>query len=412
MSPRSPVRYGGSEIDMTSRELPCLFARAGTSRGAFLLRSDLPADPDLLDQVILSVYGSPDPRQINGIGGGDALTSKVAVVAPSQRPDADVDYTFGQVSIDDPKVFWVGNCGNMSSGVGPFAIRQGLVSAETPLTRVRIFNTNTEKVLTAEVQVDDDGQVVESGEVEIAGVPGTGAPIMLDFGDCGGAVTGRTLPTGRTREEVTLTDGRSVAVSIVDAATPFVFVRAADLGMTGSEMPADIENNEPLRDALEEVRSYAARALGFVKPAEVAREVSPSIPRVVAVAAPADYVASDGSKVRSDEYTVLARQMAMQRPHKTYAVTGTLCTGVAGAIPGTVVHEVAAPSDDGRFHIGHPGGVISARVTVDRTSDPDDIRIVEASLLRTARTIMTGHLAVPTSVWSRDAPTYDTSVSA
>lgn len=372
-----------------------MFARAGTSRGAFIRRSDLPEDPALLDAVILSAYGSPDPRQIDGIGGGDALTSKVAVVAPSQHPNADVDYTFGQVSVDSAAIFWVGNCGNMSSGVGPFAIRMGMVQAVSPLTKVRIFNTNTNKILIAEVEVAD-GEVVEDGECRIAGVPGSGSPIALDFGDCGGAETGSTLPTGKVRESVRLRDGTTVEVSIVDAATPFVFVLAQAIGMQGTESAAEIDADAQLLGRLEEIRSYAARAIGLVKGEEVAREVSPSIPRVVAVSPPTDYVCADGTPVAAKDISVVARQQSMQRTHKTYSVTGTLCTGVAGAIAGTVVHDIAR-SDGFHFNIGHPGGVISARIQVDQADG--DIRVVEASLVRTARTILEGNLKVPKRIW-------------
>jgi 2-methylaconitate cis-trans-isomerase PrpF len=378
-----------------SRGVPCVFARAGTSRGAFLLRSDLPDDQATLDAVVLNAYGSPDPRQINGIGGGDPLTSKVAIVAPSQRPGADVDYTFGQVSVDSAAIFWVGNCGNMSSGVGPFAIRRGLVPVTEPMTKVRIFNTNTNKLLIAEIEVRD-GEVVEEGDFAIAGVPGTGSPIMLDFGDCGGAQTGRTLPTGNTHEPVSLSDGTVVQVSIVDATTPFVFVRAADIGMKGTEAAAEIDSNPELLQRLEEIRSYAARAIGLVGEGEVARVVSPSIPRVVAVSPPTDYLCANGTTVAASDVSVVARQLSMQRAHKTYAVTGTLCTGVAGAIPGTVVNDVARFTS-GQFNIAHPGGIISARVRVE--IGDDDVRVLEASLVRTARVILEGDLRISRTIW-------------
>lgn len=383
---------------MSPREIPCTFMRGGTSRGCYFLRADLPDDPATLDAVVLAVYGSPDQRQINGMGGGDALTSKVAIVAPSPRKDVDVDYTFGQVGIDTAQIFWVGNCGNMSSGVGPFAIEQGLVPAVEPVTRVRIYNTNTGKILTSSVPVKD-GRVVEDGDVSIAGVPGTGAGILLDFGDCGGSVTGKTLPLGAPRTATTLSDGRAVEVSVVDAATPFVFVRAEDVGMSGTASAAEIDADNALLDRLEEVRAFAARQIGLVAPGQVAREVSPSIPRVTVVSTPANYTATDGTSVSHTDINVVARQMAMQRTHKTYAVTGTLCTGVAAAIPGTIVNEVAkTPEPDALFRIGHPGGVIAARVSV-ACPDGDDLRIEEASLLRTARVLMTGRVRVPQTIW-------------
>lgn len=383
---------------MPSRQIPCVFARAGTSRGAFLLVDDLPADPETRDAVVLAIYGSPDSRQINGLGGGDPLTSKVALVARSARPDADVDYTFGQVGIDVPRVFWVGNCGNMSSGVGPFAIEKGLVSAEEPETVVRIYNTNTEKILTARVQVKG-GRVLEEGTVCMAGVPGTGAPILLDFGDCGGSVSGLLLPTGRVRDTITLRDGTTVDFSLVDAATPFVFVAAKDVGAVGTESAAEIDSDHRLLDRLEQIRSHAARVLGLVPEGADPTVVSPSIPRVTMVAEPLNYTTSEGAEVRVNEHDLLARQMSMQRTHKTYSVTGALCTSVAAVIPGTVVNAMSGAAGH-TFRIGHPGGVIEARVRVDRNSVPP--RVVEASLVRTARKIMDGHVHVPNAVWPVD----------
>lgn len=372
--------------------------RAGTSRGAFVLDRHLPEDPELRDRVVLTMYGSPDPRQINGIGGGDPLTSKIAIVERSNRADADVDYTFGQVGIDQAQVFWVGNCGNMSAGVGVVAVEEGLVAPVEPETTVRIYNTNTDKVLTAIVRVDGR-DIVESGDTAIAGVPGTGAPILLDFGECGGAVTGKTLPTGNPTDAMTL-DGHSVLVSIVDAATPFVFVRASDVGMTGDELPGQIDADADLLLRLEAVRSFAARAIGLVTESEVAREVSPSIPRVVAVAEPTGYTATTAEYVAAEDIDVLARQMAMQKTHKTFAVTGTLCTAVAAYIPGTVVNDVARTNEAGSFRLGHPGGVIEARVGVRAWGD--DIRIDRAAIVRTARTLMMGDLCIPAEVWPED----------
>lgn len=382
-------------MTVPGRRIPCRFMRAGTSRGAFVLDRHLPTDPALRDRVVLTMYGSPDPRQINGLGGGDALTSKIAVVERSSRSDADVDFTFGQVGIDQPQVFWVGNCGNMSAGVGIVAIEERLVPAVEPETTVRIYNTNTKKVLTAVIPVSQ-GSVVEAGDTAIAGVPGTAAPILLDFGDCGGAVTGRTLPTGNRCDAMSL-DGRTVMVSVVDAATPFVFVRASDVGMNGDELPSQIDADVELLRRLEEVRSFAARAIGLVAEDQVAREVSPSIPRVVAVSESAGYTTTGGEAVASDDIAVLARQMAMQKTHKTFAVTGTLCTAVAAYIPGTIVNDVARINESGTFRLGHPGGVIEAVVGVRASGD--DVHIDRAAIVRTARTLMIGDVCIPADVW-------------
>lgn len=377
------------------RRIPATFARGGTSRGAYLMAGDLPGDPSRRDAVILAIYGSPDARQIDGLGGGDPLTSKVAVVGPSSRADADVDYSFGQVGIETDRVFWTGNCGNMSAGVGPFAIERGLVAVTEPETAVRIYNTNTHVVLTAWVQVEN-GEVVEEGDATIAGVPGSGAPIYLDFGDCAGTVSDRLLPTGNVQDEAVLDEGIGVRYSLVDAATPFVFVSARDVQAAGTESAAMIDADEKLLSRLEQVRTAAAVALGVVAPDQEARVVSPGIPRVVMVSEPVEYVAAGGARVRAEDSNVVARQLSMQRAHKTYSVTGTICTAVAANVPGTVVNELATdPAGD--FRIGHPGGVIDARVAVD--TDGQGHRITEASLVRTARTIMQGQVHVPAALW-------------
>jgi 2-methylaconitate cis-trans-isomerase PrpF len=380
-----------------SRRIPCSFMRGGTSRGAYFLSSDLPTSPDVLDDVILYVFGSPDARQINGLGGGDPLTSKVAIVGPSERSDADVDFTFGQVSIDTAEIFWKGNCGNMSAGVGPFAIAQGLVPPESPVTTVRIYTKNTDQVLVARVPVLD-AQVVEEGDTYIAGVPEPGAAIYLDFGDCGGAVSGSILPTGSPRNSATLSNGETIEVSIVDASTPFVFVTAKSIGISGVETVDELSADIALLDRLEEIRGFAAEAIGIVGNAHEARELSPSIPRVTVISPPSTYVASDGSTVAEADSDLVVRQLSMQRLHKTFAVTGTVCTAVAATIPGTVVHETArAVAEGSLFRIGHPGGTISARVRMD--GSPADPRVAEASIARTARLIMDGHAHVPARIW-------------
>lgn len=374
------------------RGIPCLFMRGGTSRGAFLHARDLPDDPEVRDRAIAAMYGSPDYRQIDGIGGGDPLTSKVAVIDASDRDDADVTYTFGQVGITTREVFWVGNCGNMLAGVGPFAIHTGLILATEPVTRVRILNVNTDTVITAEVPVAG-GEVVEDGDLRIAGVPGAGAPIALDFGGCAGAVTSELLPTGSTRENVTLPDGTRVDVSIVDASTPFVFVAASDLNMSGIEDPETIQQDEGLLDKLELIRATAARMIGLVADVESATRQSPSIPRVSVVSPASSYRTGEGFGVSSEDVNLVARQMSMQRPHKTYAVTGTVCTAVAANIAGTVVHDVARQSG-GAVHIGHPGGIISAEVEVDHGPPP---AVKRACVLRTARLLMDGNVRIPSS---------------
>ena len=210
--------------------------RGGTSKGVFLLASDLPGDAAVRDRVILAIFGSPDQRQINGIGGGDPLTSKVAIIARSARPDADVDYTVGHVAVDKAVVDYEANCGNISQGVGPFAVDEGLVAVTEPITVVRIFNTNTKKMIEAEVPVRDGKAVVE-GDFVVPGVPGSGAKIVVNFVNSGGSKTGRLLPTGNVEDRMQLADGRTVRVSLVDAGNPFGVRAGGGVGTDGAGTP-------------------------------------------------------------------------------------------------------------------------------------------------------------------------------
>ncbi len=383
---RLEVHWRGEQL-----AIPCVFMRGGTSRGAFLLRRDLPADRASLDRVLLSIYGSPDPRQIDGIGGAHPLTSKVAIIGPSTRPDADVDYTFGQVRVGEPVVDYDGNCGNMSSAVGPFAIEQGLIDAREPVTTVRIHSTNTGKVFTADVPVRDGVPRVE-GDTVIPGVPGSGAGIWLDFADSGGSMTGGILPTGLRRERLGTSGGNEYVVSLVDVANPCVFVLASDLGLTGTELPADFEQRPKLMRELEEIRSAAAARLGFVSDASLATEQSPAVPKMCIVAPPQDYLTSAGSKISADDVNLVGRSMTMQRPHPAYQVTGATCTAIAALLADTVVAQVYRPEAGMPVRIGHPSGVMRVDAIVEDGPEP---RILRAAQERTARRIMDGYVYVP-----------------
>jgi 2-methylaconitate cis-trans-isomerase PrpF len=365
--------------------------RGGTSRGAFLLQRDLPAGGDALDRVLLSIYGSPDARQIDGLGGAHPLTSKVAMIGPSTRADADVDYTFGQVRVHEAVVDYDGTCGNMSAAVGPFAIEQGLIEPIEPVTRVRIHNTNTGKVFIADVPVRD-GLALVDGDCEVPGVPGQGAAIWLDFADAGGSMTGSILPTGQRREELTTLSGRTYLASLLDVSNPCVFVRAADLGLRGTELPDDFLDRPDLMAELEQIRGAAAARLGFVADAALATADSPAVPKMCLVAPPQDYLASTGTRVRADQVSLVARSMTMQEPHPAYQVTGATCTAVAALLAGTVVSEVARHQPDAPVRIGHPSGIMRIDAVVEDGPEP---RIVRAAQERTARRIMDGYVYVP-----------------
>lgn len=372
----------------TRKKVPCCIMRGGTSKGVYFLESDIPqAGPDR-DQFLLHVMGSPDLRQIDGLGGAASVTSKVAMIGPSMRPDADVNYTFAQVSVDKPLVSYKGNCGNISSGVGAFAIERGLVEAVAPLTEVRIFNTNTEKIIVEEVQVCD-GEVQYQGNYRIAGVPGSAAPVKMKFLKPAGTLGKGLLPTGKAAEILDIPEYGPVEVSIVDAANPLVFVRARDLGLSGAELPSELDSNLQLLDLLERIRGMAAYRLGLISDYRQSAWLTPGIPKMTLVAEAAGWVTPDGSRMGQDEADLIGRMMSMQKTHPTYALTGAMCTAAAAAVPGSIVSRVL-PSNVNlhALRIGHPCGVLTVGVEYEPGEKEPEIQYTLA--YRTANLLMDG----------------------
>lgn len=374
--------------------IPVVIIRGGTSKGLFFHEADLPKDQKLRDEILLAAMGSPDPRQIDGMGGSYSTTSKVAIIGPSTRPDADVDYTFAQVSVTQALVDYKGNCGNISAGVGPFAIDEGLVEAKEPMTVVRIHNTNTGKIIHAEVAVRD-GKADIYGDTVIPGVPGTGAEIRLGFVDPGGSVTGKLLPTGNARDEWDIPGFGPLTVSCVDAANPLVFVRAADLGMTGTESAETIDANERWLDLLETIRSVAAEKCGIIDDYRRATDESPAVPKIAIVAPPASYKTAVGEEISADDIDLCARIMSMQKAHRAYALTGGIATAAAACIPGTVVEEVVRKDRDPEapIRLGHPGGAMPLYAVAETVNGEVQIRSVKS--VRTSRRLMEGTVYVP-----------------
>ncbi|MCX7779661.1 MAG: 3-methylitaconate isomerase [Negativicutes bacterium] len=372
--------------DMT--RIPCTIMRGGTSKAIFLKENHIPKDKEARDKLILEIFGSPDVRQIDGLAGADPLTSKLAIIGPSTHPEADIDYTFGQVSINTPYIDYSGNCGNISSAVGPYAIDEGFVIAREPITTVRIHNTNTGKILVAEVPTEG-GLAKVKGDCRIDGVPGTGAKIMMDFYDTTGSVTGKMLPTGKPVDTIETTIG-PLDISIVDVSNPCVFIRAKDIGMTGGETPQEVNGNQKLLKLLEEIRAKATVMIGMAPDIEAATAKSPAFPMIAFVAPARDYVDfTSGRTITKDQVDFCSRMMFMQVLHKTYPGTGTACTGAAAKIPGTIVHE-AIPHIDAIdvIRIGHPAGVIEVEASFKNG------KLIRAAFARTARRIMEGYVFV------------------
>jgi 2-methylaconitate cis-trans-isomerase PrpF len=384
-----------------ARQTRCVMMRGGTSKAVFLKEADLPTDPGARDALILGIFGSPDKRQIDGLGGADPLTSKLAVIGPprAEIPEAagtHLAYTFGQVEIDEPAIDYLSLCGNISSAVGAFAVREGMVEPRSPVTTVLAWNTNLRRVLRIEVPVEN-GQPVEEGNFAVPGVPGTGARILVDFADTAGGATGALLPTGQVVDRLEVEGIGNIEASLVDIGNPHVFIRAADVGMKGTETPAEIDGRADLLDRLERIRGAAAHRLGLASSPAAARAETPAVPILGMVAPPAAYRDFlHGTEVPAGEMDVLARLMFMQRTHKTYAGTSTVCTGVASRIPGTLVHEAARPVafEQIECRIGHPAGVIVTEVMVAGGNGPE-FRVQRATLGRTARRIMEGYVFTP-----------------
>jgi len=379
------------------KKILCIIMRGGTSKGVFFREKDLPSEQKLKDKIILSIFGSPDPRQIDGLGGADSLTSKCAIICPSSQEDADIDYTIGNVSITMPLVDYSSNCGNLSSAVAAFAVDEGLVNPKEPTTLVRMFNTNTQKLIIAEVPVKN-GKFLSEGDYSISGVPGRGAKILLDFRNTAGSVTGKLLPTGNVKDTITLDDGNKFEVSIVDVATPMVFVRASDVGKKGTELPKEINSDEQFLERIEKIRSYTARMIGIVDDWKKATTHTPATPKIAFVTKPTEYKDFNKQLIKKENINFVSRIMSMQKLHKAYAVTGAICTAVAAKIEGTIVNEVFEGKNSEEITFAHPSGTISVGVKVKKENEK--IILEKAAVGRTARRIMDGFAYIPDKVRS------------
>lgn len=374
--------------NMAAKKLPVTIMRGGTSKGVYILENDMPKDRGEWEKLLLRLMGSPDAKQIDGLGGSYSVTSKVAIIGKSQNPDADVDYTFAQVSVDKPIVSYKGNCGNISSGVGPFAIEKGLVEAKDGVTTVRIFNTNTKKIIAADVKTPD-GEVEYSGDFAIAGVPGTAAPVKLKFVNPSGTLGHGLLPTGNIVDILEVPDFGNVSVSIIDAANPLVFVKAKDIGLTGKELPDELNANNKMLDLLESIRGLAAVKLGLIDDYKKSAWDTPGIPKMTFVAEAEDYTTSDGKKISGSEIDLLSRMMSMQKPHPSYAMTGAMCTAAACVIPGSIVNQVLSKNADTQFiRIGHPAGILECGADYKENGAVPEI--IDTFGFRTANLLMEG----------------------
>ncbi len=360
------------------RAIPCAVMRGGTSKGLYFLASDLPADEATRNAVLLAAMGSPDDRQIDGMGGAHPLTSKVAIVSPSSRPDADVDYLFVQVVVNKAEVSTAQNCGNILAGVAPFSIETGLVAIAGETTDVRIHMVNTGAVAVARVETPN-GVVNYSGSARIDGVPGTSAPIPTDFLDIAGSSCGALLPTGNAVDEV-----QGVKVTCIDNGMPVVVLDAADFGLSGNESPAEMEANADLKARIEAIRLEIGHKMNL---GDVSNKTVPKMSLVSPALA--------GGLINT-------RTFIPHRVHEAIGVLGSVSVATACAVPGSVAQRVTGNAVQDGVHmmdVEHPTGFFSVEMDVVGTASMDTLVVNRAALLRTARMLMRGEVFIAADVW-------------
>jgi 2-methylaconitate cis-trans-isomerase PrpF len=383
---------------MKQLKLPAVFMRGGTSNAVVFHAKDLPRDRAQWDEIFLAAIGSPDPygRQLDGMGGGVSSVSKVCVVGPSSRPDADIDYTFAQVQVKKAEVDYSANCGNMSSAMGPFAVDEGLFKVNGKEAVVRIHNTNTKKIIQARFNMDDGLSEVD-GDLAIPGVSGTGSPVRLEFLQPGGASTRKLLPTGNVTDVLDVPGVGKLTVSMVDAANATVFVRAADLGLTGTEMPDALEGNADIMKKLGAIRAYAAVAMGITKTIDEAAKKG-GVPFVGFVSLAQGATLLTGESISATDVDLTARMLSNGQPHRALPLTVSLCTAVAARIEGSVVHAVTRPVSDGNapIRIAMPSGILT--VAADVRNHNGQWHAEQGAFYRTQRRLFEGYVYVRASL--------------
>ncbi len=379
---------------MKQFRLPAVFMRGGTSNAVVFHARDLPPDRAQWDEIFLAAIGSPDAygRQLDGMGGGVSSVSKVCVVGPSSRSDADIDYTFAQVQVKKAEVDYSANCGNMSSAMGPFAVDEGIFCVSGREAMVRIHNTNTKKIIQARFNLDDGLSEVD-GELTIPGVSGTGSPVRLEFLQPGGATTGKLLPTGNVSDVLEVPGVGRLTVSMVDAANATVFVRAADIGLKGTEMPDALEGNAEIMKKLGAIRVAASVAMGITKsPEEAAKKAT--VPFVGFVSEAQDAILLTGESIKAADIDLTARMLSSGQPHRALPLTVSLCTAVAARIEGSVVHQAARATADRNapIRIAMPSGILTVAANVQNRDG--QWHAEQGAFYRTQRRLFEGYVYV------------------
>ena len=379
------------------RKFRTVFMRGGTSKGCLFKKEDLPADRAEWDDIFLKVMGSPDPKQIDGMGGTVSSNNKIVIIWKSEEPDVDIEYLVGQVIVGKRQVDYKSNCGNMTAAVPAFCVEEGMVDIKEPVTTVRMLNKNTDKYINVDVPIDPETHTfANDGDCEIAGVDGTAAELRVDFLNPAGSKTGKLLPTGNVVDVLDIPGFGKIESTIIDVSNPIVLVKAEDIGMKGTELPDQINNNKEVMDLLEKIRGTACVMMGFAKDLKEATDNQPGVPKVGFVTTPRGYIDIEDKEVAEDKMDVCARVISVFKCHKAIPLTAASSVSTAAFLEGTIVNKIVAAKDDRKtVRIGHPSGVMTMVPTVVKEGrNPADYKIPGVAVQRTARRIMDGYVYI------------------
>lgn len=371
------------------RKFKTVFMRGGTSKGCMFLKQDLPENRKEWDEIFLEVMGSPDPKQIDGMGGTVSSNNKIVVVWKSEKPGIDVEYLVGQVIVGKAQVDYQSNCGNMTAAVAPFAVEEGLVCVQEPVTTVHMQNLNTNKKIDVDVPCEH-GTFAEHGDCHIAGVDGTAAELQVRFLSPAGAKTGKLLPTGKAKEELEIPGFGRIEASILDVSNPMVLVRAEEIGLSGTELPEELNAMADKLELLEKIRGAACVRMGFAKDLKDATEHQPAVPKVGYLTEAKNFRDIAGADIGAADMDLCARVISVFKCHKACPLTSASAIAAAAKLPGSIAAEaLRKPVSDGApVRIGHPSGIMEIDANLQKGQE--GYRLPWVSMVRTARRIMDG----------------------
>lgn len=377
------------------RKFPVVYMRGGTSKGCLFHREDLPEDSKEWDEIFLQVMGNPDPKQMDGMGGTVSSNNKIVIIWKSALPNVDIEYLVGQVIVGKKQVDYKSNCGNMTAAVPAYAVEEGMVPIVEPVTTVRMLNKNTDKYINVTVPIDPRTHTfAQEGDCHIAGIDGTAAELKVNFLDPAGAKTGKLLPTGKALDVLEI-DGRKIEATILDVSNPLVLVRAEDVGLQGTELPAQVDADKEASALLEKIRGAAAVKMGFARDLEDATAHSPAVPKVGFFTAPVSYTDIAGNRVDAGQMDLCARVISVFKCHKACPLTAASSIAVAAFVQGSIIEKTLGRQPEGRqaIRLGHPSGVMTVYPDLE-VREEGNLDVKGVAVQRTARRIMEGTIYI------------------